>query len=97
MRYSGLIVLLIVAAANIAGWAYLNRPVEPRPWGEVIHGIDYSPFRDGQDPRTQKFPSEEEIEKDMQLLAGQVRQVRTYSVLDGQGRSLRSLTVTGWR
>lgn len=85
MRYSGLIVLVLVAILNLAGWAYLNRPIEPRPWGELIHGVDYSPFRGDQGPNSGKFPSEAEIEQDMQVLSSQVRQVRTYSTLDGQG------------
>ncbi|MFN3399139.1 MAG: glycosyl hydrolase family 17 protein, partial [Ferrovibrio sp.] len=85
MRYSGLFVLLIVGVLNLAGWAYMNRPIEPRPWGEVISGVDYTPFRGDQDPRNNKFASEAEIEQDMQILAGQVRQIRTYSTIDGQG------------
>ncbi|HLT78645.1 MAG TPA: glycosyltransferase [Ferrovibrio sp.] len=85
MRYSGLIVLVLVAILNVAGWAYINRPIEPRPWGEFIHGVDYSPFRGDQGPNSGKFPSEAEIEQDMQVLSGQVRQIRTYSTLDGQG------------
>ncbi|WP_298727188.1 glycosyltransferase [uncultured Ferrovibrio sp.] len=86
MRYSGLLVLILVAIVNLAGWAYLNRPIEPRPWGEFINGVDYSPFRADQDPRSNRFPSDEEIDQDMQILAGQVRQIRTYSTLDGQGK-----------
>lgn len=85
MRYSGLFVLLIVGVLNLAAWAYMNRPIEPRPWGEVISGFDYTPFRGDQDPRNNKFASEAEIEQDMQILAGQVRQIRTYSTIDGQG------------
>ncbi len=85
MRYSGLIVLVLVAILNLAGWAYLNRPIEPRPWGELIQGVDYSPFRGDQGPNSGKFPSEAEIEQDMQVLSSQVRQIRTYSTLDGQG------------
>lgn len=86
MRYSGLFVLLLIAAVNLAGWTYLNRPVEPRPWGQLINGVDYSPFQGDQDPRGDKMPSDKDIERDMQLLAGQVRQIRTYSTLDGQGK-----------
>jgi len=85
MRYSGLVVLLLIAAVNLAGWTYLNRPVEPRPWGQLINGVDYSPFQGDQDPRGDKLPTEKDIERDMQLLSGQVRQIRTYSTLDGQG------------
>src|SRR3546814_19572296 len=87
MRYSGLFVLLLIAAVNIAGWTYLNRPVEPRPWGQLINGVDYSPFQGDQDPSGDKMPSDKDIERDMQLLAGEVGQLRTYSTLDGQGKN----------
>ncbi len=85
MRYSGLFVLLLVFAANLTGWINLNPPVEPRPWGELINGVDYSPFQADQGPNNKKFPSSEDIDRDLQLLSSKVRHLRTYSTLDGQG------------
>jgi exo-beta-1,3-glucanase (GH17 family)/cellulose synthase/poly-beta-1,6-N-acetylglucosamine synthase-like glycosyltransferase len=85
MRYSGLFVLLLVIAANILGWISMNPPVEPRPWGELINGVDYSPFQADQGPQQKKYPSADEIDRDLQLLSSKVRHLRTYSALDGQG------------
>ena len=85
MRYSGLLVLLIVIAINVSGWVALNPPVEPRPWGELINGVDYSPFQSDQGPQQKKFPSAADIDRDLQQLSSKVKHLRTYSTLDGQG------------
>src|SRR3546814_6827675 len=55
-------------------------------WSSDGCSSDLSPFQGDQDPRGDKMPSDKDIERDMQLLAGQVRQIRTYSTLDGQGK-----------
>jgi len=82
------IVLLIVGVLNLAGWAYMNRSIEPRPWGEVISGFDYTPFRGDQDPRANKFASEAEIEQGRkpELLAHADRQ---HAAMDEHDRPAR--------
>ncbi|MBX3506107.1 MAG: glycosyltransferase [Parvibaculum sp.] len=78
------VVLPIVIAANLAVWAALNRPHEPEAWTGEIVGLSYSPYRQGQDPRMNRHPSIEQMEEDMQLLAGTVQAIRTYSMVYGQ-------------
>lgn len=50
-------------------------------------GLAYSPFRDGQSPNAEPFPSLEEMRADLEQLRGTARILRTY----GSSRWLRSL------
>ena len=83
MRKSAIVVLVVVALANVAAWALLNRPASERPWSGVISGVSYSPYQVDQDPMDGVHPSVADMEGDMKLLAGQVASVRTYSSTSG--------------
>ena len=80
---SGVLVLLLIVAANIGGWWVMNRPVDPKPWGQMINGVSFSPYQANQNPQADKHPSPAEIDRDLSLLEGKVRWVRTYSATDG--------------
>lgn len=83
MRKSGILVVLAIVVANVLGWGLLNRPEQPKPWTGFINGVSFSPYRAGQDPRADRHPSAEEIDEDLALLARHVKQVRTYTAIDG--------------
>jgi exo-beta-1,3-glucanase (GH17 family)/cellulose synthase/poly-beta-1,6-N-acetylglucosamine synthase-like glycosyltransferase len=83
MRKSGVLVIVLVVLANLVGWGLMNRPQEPKPWWHGINGVSFSPYRADQDPRADRHPSAEQIARDLELVASQVRQVRTYSATDG--------------
>lgn len=76
--------ILVVGLANLAVWSLPNRPVplEPPPGGK-LRSVSFAPFRDGQSPLTQIFPSPAEIEEDLAALAPQVAGIRTYTSLEG--------------
>ena len=74
------ILLTVVGALLLALWALFNRPDHVPPWPETIQGVAFSPFRADQDPIRIDYPSEREIERDLKLLSGTMRAVRTYSV-----------------
>ena len=74
------ILLTLVGTLLLAMWALFNRPDHVPAWPETIQGVSFSPFRADQDPETTDYPSEREIERDLKLLSGRVRAVRTYSV-----------------
>ena len=74
------ILLTVVGALLLALWALFNRPDYVPPWPETIQGVAFSPFRADQDPIRIDYPSEREIERDLKLLSGTMRAVRTYSV-----------------
>lgn len=77
------ITLLLIVVANICFWAYINRPDKIQSWEGAMMGVSFNPAREEQNPQENKFPSEQEIEQDLQLLSGKVYSVRTYSLLNG--------------
>jgi exo-beta-1,3-glucanase (GH17 family)/glycosyltransferase involved in cell wall biosynthesis len=83
MSRSSVSILVLVAAANLAVFAFLNRPIDPPPWKGKIAGVSFSPYRPGQGPIDKVFPTEEQIREDLRLLAPEVGSVRTYTSLDG--------------
>ena len=74
------ILLTLVGALLLGLWALFNRPDYVPAWPERIQGVSFSPFRADQNPEKTDYPSEREIERDLKLLSGNVRTVRTYSV-----------------
>ncbi len=78
-----LVILAAVALANLATWAWINRPQEEVAWDGVIRGVSFSPYGAGDDPLEERFPTTEAIDRDLQAVANHVNSVRTYSALDG--------------
>ncbi len=68
------------AAATITLWALWNQPTAEPPWPHQIAGVSFSPLRPGNDPAEGKYPTVQEIEADLALLAGKVRSIRTYGL-----------------
>lgn len=81
MKVSGAFVAIAFATITLAFWAWLNRPVEDPGWPERgLQGVTVSPFRAGQDPAHGRYPTLEQIDADLALLASaSVGAVRTYS------------------
>lgn len=77
------IILILAFCANFAVWALVNQRVNERAWGGVINGLSYSGYREGD--AANRF-SNDEIERDMELLAGRVSSIRVYGVSDGLDR-----------
>ena len=82
-------VLLLLAALLAAGWWWPNRHaagVAP-PGGmsgtDKLNSLSFAPFRAGQSPLADRFPSAAEVEADLKLLAPVTRAVRTYAALEG--------------
>jgi len=85
MRYLTILAALAVAIlANYALWCAPNHPVplEPPPGGK-LSSISFAPFRDGQSPLTRVYPTPEQIDADLAVIAPQVAGVRTYTSLEG--------------
>lgn len=79
-----LVTLALVGLINLAVWGLPNTPVslEPLP-GDKLTSVSFAPFRDGQSPLTEVFPTAQQIEEDLVALAPQVQGVRTYTSLEG--------------
>jgi len=82
-RLGSIVTLLIVLIGNMALWWYLNRPFLGYDYTGMIEGVSFNPFRENQNPDKGINPSLEQIEKDLQILAGKVKKVRTYRVSYG--------------
>jgi len=85
-RLSAILVVLIVALANLALWAGVNRPVDQRPWAGTIKGFSFSAYHEGQDPLEEDHPTAEQLDGDLALLRDYAESVRTYSMIDGLER-----------
>lgn len=75
-----LVVVVAVAALFTGIWALYNLPVTAPDWPEQISGYSFSPFRPGQNPQENRYPSDDEIRADLELLSRQTDSIRTYSV-----------------
>lgn len=75
--------LILVMLANFAVWTYLNKPHAAPKWDGTMMGIAFSPMGPEHNPKKGIFPSEEDIDRDLSLLAGKTHAVRTYSVANG--------------
>ncbi len=82
-RLNGLFVLLLIIIGNLAVWAWLNRPHSDVAWQGVIRSVSFAPYQKDDNPLEGRLPSVEEIDKDLQVLAGKVAAVRTYTSLQG--------------
>ena len=83
-RLIPLLVVVLAVLANLAVWALPNRPVTlaPPPGGKLM-SISFAPFRDGQSPLTQTYPSLEQVDEDLRAISPQVAGIRTYTSLEG--------------
>jgi len=75
-----LLIVISVAILTISIWALFNRPAQEPPWPTKIQGFSFSPMRQGQGSVEGIFPSREEIEEDIKLLAGKTNSIRTYTM-----------------
>jgi exo-beta-1,3-glucanase (GH17 family) len=78
---------LIAALAGAIGlaWWLPNRPREAGPdvAGGKLESVSFAPYRPGQSPFTGTFPTADQVESDIVLLADHVRGIRTYAAIEG--------------
>lgn len=80
MRKDSFIIFITVALLTISFWALINRPETEPAWPAKIKGFAFAPFHEGQSAMERIYPSVEQIDADLALLAGHTHAVRTYSV-----------------
>ncbi|MGE3769821.1 MAG: glycosyltransferase [Bdellovibrionales bacterium] len=78
-RYTWLAVFL-VTALNIAVWTGLNLPRNAGDYDGKVGSFSFSPFRPGQNPEEQRFPTADEIRADIDLVSEYAQRIRTYSL-----------------
>lgn len=92
-----LVVVMAVAALFTSLWALYNRPVNAPDWPEQISGFSFSPFRAGQAPQKDSYPSDDEIREDLELVNQHTDNIRTYSVAGTLGDIPRLAEELGMR
>jgi exo-beta-1,3-glucanase (GH17 family) len=86
MKISRLILfVLLVIAVNglLACLSNLPQDAGPDVPDGKISSVSFAPFREGQSPLTKVFPTTEEIDADLRMLAGETYTIRTYASLGG--------------
>ncbi|MCD2449222.1 glycosyltransferase [Methylicorpusculum oleiharenae] len=78
-----LFIISILLLINLSIWSYVNNPLKIPSWNKTMMGVTFSPMRRDSDPMNNRYPSLEQIEEDVSLLANKVYAIRTYSSLDG--------------
>ncbi|MBK8208573.1 MAG: glycosyltransferase [Rhodospirillales bacterium] len=75
---------VVAAAIHAAAWYLTDRSVTPADVETPIDYLSYSPYLQGEDPRTHRqiIPAEQ-IKADLTAVAGVAQGVRTYSTIDG--------------
>ncbi len=79
-----LLIILATAFGSIAGWWWFNRPIPVGlAFNEPFPSVSFAPFRRGQSPIAQEYPTPAQVEEDLKGLAGVTRGVRTYTSREG--------------
>lgn len=82
-------VLVLLASLLVVAWWVPNRhavgvaPPGGMSGGDKLNSLSFAPFRPGQSPLTNQFPSAAQVEADLALLAPVTRAIRTYAALEG--------------
>ena len=74
------VIIITIAILTVSIWAFFNRPEIEPPWPGKIMGFCYSAYRENQSPIEGIFPTVEQIEEDLALLADKTHAIRTYSM-----------------
>jgi exo-beta-1,3-glucanase (GH17 family) len=76
---------LLLAAAIILAWWWPNRPQNPAPAVHVqkFNALSYEGYRPWESPLTDSFPTAQEVDTDLAMLAATTRAIRTYAAIDG--------------
>ncbi|TPG46099.1 glycosyltransferase [Rhodanobacter glycinis] len=77
---TAIVLALVVAAMNIGLWWWSNLPHGPDDWHGKIGGFAFSSFQRYQDPIKQDYPSDDEVDRDLKLVAKYSDRIRTYSM-----------------
>ncbi|WP_432746060.1 exo-beta-1,3-glucanase [Methylobacter sp. G7] len=79
-----LFVALVVLLNGLLGW-FTNLPQDVGsdvPSGK-LNSLSFAPFREGQGPMDEKFPTPEQIDADLRLMGEKTYSIRTYASAEG--------------
>jgi exo-beta-1,3-glucanase (GH17 family)/glycosyltransferase involved in cell wall biosynthesis len=75
-------IALAVVAANLAAWSWLNRPIDAPDWEGPIEGLAYNFYQRDQSPLRKEYPTAEQLEGDLKIIAGYAKRIRTYTAAE---------------
>lgn len=78
MRFSNWLIGLAVAAMVAAAWFVMNPTIEQDPWQGDLKGLSYAAWRQDPTSLAKREPTLDDIRKDLELIAGKARSIRTY-------------------
>jgi exo-beta-1,3-glucanase (GH17 family) len=77
-------VALIVLLNGLLGWlTNLPQDVGPDVPSGKLNSLSFAPFREGQGPMDEKFPTPEQIDADLRLMGEKTHSIRTYASAEG--------------
>lgn len=80
-----ILVILCITALNFLCWMLSNPQAEDAPpWGGMVAGLSYTPWRSHMDANTGRHAGAEDIDANLALIARQAQNVRTYGSNGGQ-------------
>ncbi|MEO7149447.1 MAG: glycosyltransferase family 2 protein [Rhodanobacteraceae bacterium] len=80
--FAALVLALLVAALNFVLWGVADRPTQVEPWRGQVAGFAFSAFQRYQSPLDDSYPSDSELDADLDLLSQYTDRIRTYSSLE---------------
>lgn len=77
--------LLAAALLTLLAWWWPNRPQagDVAMVTERFNSVSFAPFRPGQSPLRDIFPTAQQVEEDIALVARRARAIRTYASIEG--------------
>jgi exo-beta-1,3-glucanase (GH17 family)/cellulose synthase/poly-beta-1,6-N-acetylglucosamine synthase-like glycosyltransferase len=80
--FSSILIAVFIAGAQFMLWAWANRASEFTEADSNVRGYAYSGYQRHQSPLNKTYPSDEELDGDLKLLAQTSSRIRTYSSID---------------
>src|SRR3546814_3280620 len=77
-----LVFALTIAFIHFAVWAVANRALPLMDAPPIVSGFAYSGFQLNQSPLEKKYPSTEDLQRDLELLQPYSDRIRTYGSLE---------------
>lgn len=79
---SALALALLVSALNFVLWGVADRPTRVEAWQNRVAGFAFSAFQRYQSPLNDSYPSDSELDADLELLSRYTDRIRVYSSLE---------------
>ena len=78
------LIVLCIVAVNLGCWFLANPKADGAPWGGVIAGLSYTPWRSGLSAETSRHADAAAIDANLALIAQRALNIRTYGTNGGQ-------------